>query len=333
MTTAKTVENQPLSNNRLNKQQKRRINAQKAYKLTQAEKANEALVVAHMGSQIIVEHQGKLIACSWRRHTADIAINDTVAISYSSDGSAVVEAIYPRKNALYKWQGRKTKAIASNLDNLLIVIAVEPDWQTALVDRYIIVAQENEIQPAILLNKIDLANPEKQRELTQRLAPYHSLHIPIFITSINHNNNLASLENWLDNQQTILCGQSGVGKSSLIRHLIPDADIWIQNISEATGLGKHTTTNLRRYPVNANTAVIDTPGVRGFAVTHLDRDTILTGFPDITPYANQCKFNDCQHQNEPDCGVQNALKSGKINPKRWQSLQQLLSELPTEVYK
>lgn len=327
------MENRPLSNKRLNKQQQRRIQAQKADKLTQASGEDTALVVAHMGSQIIVEKDKELIACTWRRQTADIAINDTVAIGYSPDGSAVIEAIYPRKNALYKWQGRKAKAIAANLDQLLIVIAVEPDWQAALVDRYIIAAQENGIQPAILLNKIDLATPDKQKALERRLAPYQSVNIPIFTASINQGNNLSSLEHWLQNKQTILCGQSGVGKSSLIRHLIPNVDIWIQNISAATGLGKHTTTNLRRYPIDAQTAVIDTPGVRGFAVTHLTRDIILTGFPDITPYAAECKFNDCQHQNEPDCAVQNALKHGKINPERWQSLQQLLSELPTETHK
>lgn len=315
---------------RLNKHQQRRIRAQKAEKLADANAENSALIIAHMGSQIIAQQHGCLIPCSWRRQSADIAINDRVLIAQNPDGSAAVEAIYPRSNVLYKWQGRKAKAIAANLDRLLIVIAVEPDWQAPLVDRYLIAAREAGIEPALLINKTDLLDETAAAALESRLAPYRALDIPLFKASIHSGCGMDAIDSWLQGKQTILCGQSGVGKSSLIRRLVPDADIWVQNISAATGLGKHTTTNLRLYPITANTAIIDTPGVRGFAITHLSKSTILAGFPDITPHAEHCRFNDCRHQNEPDCGVRAALVQGKIYPERWQSLQQLLTEFPVE---
>ena len=147
----------------------------------------------------------------------------------------------------------------------------------------------------------------------------------MYRASLQENGVPADLAAWLQDKQTILCGQSGVGKSSLIRSLKPDADIWIQAISAATGHGRHTTTNLRRYPLDDATALIDTPGVRGFALEHLDRAQILAACPDIREHASHCRFYDCDHQTAPDCAVLAALERGDIAPARYHNLLQLLA--------
>lgn len=311
---------------KLNKHQQRRIHANREQKL-EGNLDTAALVVAHLGYQIIVDNHGELLAADWRKQTGTVCVNDRVHLSHNKDGSAVVEGIYPRGNTLYKWQGRKTKPIASHLDQILIVIAVEPEWQSPLIDRYLIAALEANINTAILLNKIELANTTQLTDIKNRLSPYTQIGTHLFYASIKNNNIPPELQDWLHGKQTILCGQSGVGKSSLIRHYLPNADIWIQSLSQATGLGRHTTTNVRRYPIAPQTAIIDTPGVRGYAVTHLEKDTILAGFPDITKHAANCKFNDCSHTNEPHCNVQEALKTGDIHLARYNSMQQLLQEL------
>lgn len=312
---------------KLSQQQRLRISNQQEQKLAQGKIENAALVVAHLGYQIIAEHQGKLIRCDWRKQLGEVAINDRVLLQYNPDGSAVVEAIFPRQHTLCKWQGRQCKIIASHLNQLLIMIAPEPDWQSALIDRHLIAAQEAEIETLIVCNKIDLIDAAQRAKVEKRLSPYQLLNIPLFFISTQTGEGIAALCAQLANKENILCGQSGVGKSSLIRHLVPDADIWVQAISEATGLGKHTTTNLRRYAWQDSACLIDTPGVRGFSIKHLDNQKILSSFPDIMRFASQCKFSDCRHENEPDCAVQTALKQGEIHAERYESLQQLLKEL------
>ncbi|MDO4642448.1 MAG: ribosome small subunit-dependent GTPase A [Cardiobacteriaceae bacterium] len=312
--------------NKLNKQQRRRIDHQHADKLTKQHADNTAIVVSHLGYHLILEHQGRILSADWRKHSSDIACNDRVLIRTTHDEHAVVEAVLPRAHAFCKWQGRKSKVIAANLQQVLIVIAVEPDWQENFIDRHLIAAQEAGISSAILLNKTDLLEPHNIHIINERLAPYHKLHIPVYRASLGHAAAPTDLCQWLQGKQTLLCGQSGVGKSSLIRSLKPDTDIWIQAISAVTGHGRHTTTNLRRYPLDDETALIDTPGVRGFALNHLGRDAIINGFPDIQPYAASCRFSDCDHQTAPDCAVLAALEKGEIATARYHSLLQLLNE-------
>lgn len=310
---------------KLNNQQRRRIHNNRADKLAAHDAADTATVVSHLGYQLILEHHGQLLAADWRKHSGDIACNDRVLIHRSDDSHAVVEAILPRKNALAKWQGRKAKTVAANLDQLLITIAAEPLWQENLIDRHLIAAHHAGIPAAILHNKSDLLDADGIAALEERLAPYRALNIPVYSASLQEDGVPPALAAWLQDKQTILCGQSGVGKSSLIRSLKPDADIWIQAISAATGHGRHTTTNLRRYPLDDTTALIDTPGVRGYALEHLDRAQIINACPDIAPHAGQCRFADCDHQTAPDCAVLAALARGDIAPARYHNLLQLLA--------
>lgn len=311
-------------NTKLSRHQNRRISARQTRHL-QEDGENAAIVAAHYGYEIIVSHHGRLLACDWRKQSGDIAVGDRVVLNQSS-ARPVIEAVHPRTRTLYKWQGRKARPVVSHIDRILICTAIEPDFQTALIDRYLTAALDAGIEAAILLNKTDLACAATLAHAETRLAPYRALGHTIFFASIETQRGTAALHEWLHGRQTVLCGQSGVGKSSLIKQLLPDADIWIQALSQATGLGRHTTTNIRRYPIDAHTALIDTPGVRGFALTHLTRAQITAGFPDIAAHAAHCRFNDCTHRFEPDCAVLAALEETPALRPRYDSLMQLLED-------
>ncbi|UJF23721.1 ribosome small subunit-dependent GTPase A [Suttonella sp. R2A3] len=314
---------------KLSKQQQRRIAEQHDSKLGDQHHDHAAIVVAHMGYQTIVDDQGTLLAADWRKSLGDIAVNDRVRISKTDATHAVIEAIHPRQQTLYKWQGRKPRAVASHVAQLLVVIAAKPQWQSGLIDRYLIAAYEAGISVAIACNKLDLLDEAAQNDWQQELAAYHQLNYTLFPLSVHQSEGIDALKTWLDNKETVICGQSGVGKSSLIRTLVPDSDIWVQSLSEVTNLGRHTTTNSRRYPLPGGGAVIDTPGVRGFAVTHLTREDIICGFRDIAPFVGQCRFSNCSHQHEPDCAVLEAVNKEQISAARYHSMMQILEEHPS----
>ena len=172
---------------KLNKQQRRRIAAQQADKLAEGDASQSATVVCHLGYQLILEQYGALLTADWRKHSGDIACNDRVLIHRTDDSHAVVEAILPRHNALAKWQGRKAKTIAANLDQLLITIAAEPLWQENLIDRHLIAAHHAGIPAAILHNKSDLLDAADLALLEERLAPYRALGIPVYRASLQKN--------------------------------------------------------------------------------------------------------------------------------------------------
>lgn len=314
---------------RLSKQQQRRIKRQHNQRLDGQAIEDAAIVVAHMGYETIVDDGGELLAADWRKSLGDIAVNDRVLLSRAQGERAVIEAVFPRQHTLYKWHGRKIKAIATHIDQLIVVIAARPQWQASLLDRYIIAARQAEIDLTIVCNKIDLLTDEAYQQWQNELQPYRAMGYHIMALSVAREEGLTAIADILADKQTVICGQSGVGKSSMINKLVPDSDIWIQSLSEATDLGRHTTTNSRRYPLIGGGAVIDTPGVRGFAIDHLSNEEIIAGFKDIAKYTGDCRFNDCSHRHEPGCAVLEAVAAGNIAETRYQSLMQILEEHTT----
>lgn len=309
---------------KLTLQQKRRIAENRDTRARNV--AQNAVVVAHLGFEVVVELDGgELLVCDFRQNLGEIAVNDRVSVQKETDNRGRIEAIAKRVRSLSKWQKRRAKIVASNVDKLLICLAIIPEIQWPLVDRFLIAAKQAEIDCALMINKMDLADVQSTTALNQMLDPYQRLGIKVFFERVCEGVS-ADLRLWLQNMTTVLCGQSGVGKSSLIKQLVPDADIWIQALSQAHLAGKHTTTNLRRYPMDKHTFLIDTPGVRGFALAHLSPSEVLAGFPEIAQIASACRFNDCQHQAEPDCAVREGLASGAISQARYQSLLQLIEE-------
>jgi ribosome biogenesis GTPase len=238
----------------------------------------------------------------------------------------VIEAITPRKTLLYRSDQYKSKMLAANLTQLLIVVATEPSFTDDLVSRALVAAESAGIKPHLILNKIDVtASLPKARE---RVGLYASLGYPVHEVSVkaDPDGTREKLSALLNNQSTILIGQSGMGKSSLINLLIPDAEIATREISAALDTGKHTTTFTRLYQMNEHSYVIDSPGFQEFGLHHLSEGMLERAFPEFLPHLGHCKFYNCHHHAEPGCAILAAVKDGSIASMRHELFEQLVHE-------
>jgi len=224
-------------------------------------------------------------------------------------------------------QGR-LKPVAANVDQLLIVFAVEPSPHANLIDRYLIAAEATGIAPVLVLNKVDLL-PDDGGELGQLLERYQALGYPVVRTTTAQPDGLAALYRQLAERTSVFVGQSGVGKSSLIDQLLPEETLRIGALSEDSRKGTHTTTTARLYamPDARDGVLIDSPGIREFGLTHLDAQTVTDGFIEFRPFLGHCRFRDCRHQAEPGCALLAAVEAGKIHPQRFASYRRILASL------
>lgn len=300
---------------RLSQQQQRRIQEQRQHS------EYIARVVAHLGYAVLLDYQGEALLADWRQHLGDIACNDRVSIELTGQ-QAVIQTVLPRPSAFWKRQGRKKRVLASHIDQVLLVSAVEPEWQENLIDRFRLACHAQGLPLLWFINKCDLAQDDEV--LQKRLQPYRDL--SVLCGSVHLNQGLEALREALQGRSTLICGQSGVGKSSLIKAFKPEVDVWIQAVSDLSRLGRHTTTNIRLYDLDAETCLIDSAGVRGLNVEDYAYRDALSAFPDLQQLALNCRFHDCSHQQEPDCAVQEALRTGEISLLRYQNFLQISSE-------
>lgn len=216
--------------------------------------------------------------------------------------------------------------LSANLTQLIIVVATEPSFADDLISRALVASESSGIKASIVLNKIDVtASLPKARE---RLALYSGLGYPVLevsVTTAPEQTRVAMMELIQDNH-TILIGQSGMGKSSLINLLIPDAEIATREISAALDTGKHTTTFTRLYQMDDKTGVIDSPGFQEFGLHHLSEGMLERAFPEFLPHLGECKFYNCHHHTEPGCAILAAVKSGEIAQMRHDLFEQLVHE-------
>jgi ribosome biogenesis GTPase len=223
--------------------------------------------------------------------------------------------------------GRK-KTIAANIDQILIMTAPGPEFSTGLIDRYLITAESVGIQPLIVLNKIDLLDKQQLTEFKHQLAAYENLDYPVIFTSTTTAHGLDTLLPLLINKISIFVGKSGVGKSSLINLILPNAAARVGEISQATGKGTHTTTTAWLYHLPGNKGdVIDSPGIREFGLWQITPPQVANGFREFREHAEQCRFRDCLHRGEPGCAVAKAVKRGEISERRYASYQRILASL------
>ncbi len=281
------------------------------------------LVIAAFGKRYDVElPDDRQIGCVTRGKKSDLACGDRVDIKLTSDHEGVIEAIHPRSSLLYRSNAFRSKLLAANVTQIAIVLAAVPSFYEELLNRCLIAAEAAGIRALIVLNKADL--PETAAAL-QQLESYRTLGYTV--QTLSAAQDAAPLLPWLHGQCSVLVGQSGMGKSTLVNALLPEVNARTQEISAVLDSGKHTTTSARLYHLDLESDLIDSPGLQEFGLNHLDRDVLERAFVDFRPYLGKCRFNNCRHLREPDCAVLGAVGAGAIIPARLEVYHKLMGEL------
>lgn len=284
----------------------------------------DGLIIANYGASLDVESADHgIVRCSSRQNIELPVVGDRVVWQQAGDEAGVITALLPRRNVLARPDiyGR-VKALAANLDQILIVAAPLPLYSTYHIDQYLVAAETTGIQPILVFNKIDLIGDDNREAIETDLARYAALGYPIIRASAVAVRGLDQLTDALTGKTSVFVGQSGVGKSSLINHFITD-EAAVGELSETTGLGQHTTSASRLYHLPCGGRLIDSPGVREFRLWQISGDELEYGFIEFRDYLGTCKFRDCRHEHEPGCALLRAVEDGKISPERLESFYRL----------
>jgi ribosome biogenesis GTPase len=286
----------------------------------------QGLIIAGHGRHYLAHADHQTLQCVTRGKKSDVATGDLVRLALTSTDQAVIEEILPRSTLLYRSDQYKSKLLAANVTQLFIVVATEPGFSDDLVSRALVAANAAGIRAHIILNKTDVSHLLPAAR--SKLELYGQLGYPIHEVSAKAaaSETLSILQPLLVGQSSILIGQSGMGKSSLIQLLVPDADIAVREISQRLDSGKHTTTFTRLFEIDAQTSVIDSPGFQEFGLYHLTEGMLERAFPEFQPVLGQCRFTNCHHVAEPDCAVLGALHEGQIDKERHRLYLQLRHE-------
>ncbi len=288
----------------------------------------KGLLLAHFGANALIEDsEGKTIRCHLRKNMEPCITGDHVLWRLEKNHTGVVVSVLPRKSVLARRNSKKQKLIAANIDAIVIVTAPPPLFSLYLIDRYLIASENLNIQPMILLNKIDLLDKSQLAEMKEVLSLYEKIGYPVIYSSIYLSEGLKSLSHTLKDKIAVLVGVSGVGKSSIIATLTHDPHILIADTSLTSGFGKHTTTTTHLYHLPEGGHLIDSPGVREFELGPMPFDDIIRGFIEFHPYFGYCKFRDCKHLGEPDCAIDQAVRENKIHPSRFASFCEIVREM------
>jgi ribosome biogenesis GTPase len=240
----------------------------------------------------------------------------------------IITAVLDRETTLSRPDPNgRSRSVAANIDQVIVVIACKPSFEHGMLDRYLAAAELIGASPVIVVNKSDLLDADSRTKLQQRLAVYPAIGYSLVFTSTRNTDGLKDLHRHLAGHTSILVGQSGVGKSSLVQALLPDLDIRTGSLSQATGLGRHTTTVAMLYHVPGGGDLIDSPGVRDFALDKVAPQRLEKGFPEFAAYLGQCRFHNCRHVSEPGCAIQNAARDGAISALRLENYRELVKSM------
>ncbi len=307
-----------MARRRLSRHQKKRIDDAQQALTSSSDQQLQGLVISHHGGKVLVEiTSGSIIECAVKSNLGAIVCGDRVIYEQSTADEYRILAIQSRSNLLQRVDGfGQSKSVAANITLLFICLAVKPEPNLFLLDQYLLVAEQQNIEAIIVLNKIDLL--EDGEDAFDLNAIYARLGYQIVRISARYGEGMNELMALFDHNASVLSGVSGVGKSSITAALLPDIPIKIAEISEANEEGRHTTRTSRLYHLANGGELIDTPGVRGFKPQFDLDQPIANGFREVAEYAHECKFANCKHVNEPKCAVLEAIKTGDINSQRYE---------------
>lgn len=291
-------------------------------------------MVAGHGRHVLVETpDGERLICHPRGKKNSCVVGDRVrwAPTGAGSGEGVIEGIDDRRSLLYREDEWRTKAFAANVDQVLIIVAVEPPFSEMQLGRALIAAAAAGVPATVVLNKIDLEGVDAVRP---RLAPLAPLGVPVIEVALRHDPvaSRAALAQRIAGRTTLAIGPSGAGKSSLVNLLVPDAGAQVGEISRALNAGRHTTTTTQWYWIDPagqepRAALVDTPGFQSFGLHHLAVQDLPHWMPDIGSRAAGCRFADCSHDREPGCAVRLAVEAGDLAPSRLRLYHELREEL------
>ena len=284
------------------------------------------------GQEPIVAQIAGRLKQEWQSSTI-VAAGDWVTISQNADGSGTVEAVAPRKSVLSRSRpaaaNRKLAAdqeqvLVANLDQVIFVFSVKnPTSNLRKLDRFLVVAEMNQLPAIICLNKVDL---DKGGKVQAQFQMYADIGYPVLHTSTKTGEGVDALRELLHDKISVLSGSSGVGKSSLLNAVQPGLGLKVSAVSGATGKGMHTTRYAELFPLDGGGYVADTPGIRGLALFDLEPTEMDAYFREIAPLVEQCQFSDCSHRHEPGCAVKKAMQDGRLHPARYESYLRLREE-------
>lgn len=289
-------------------------------------------IVAAHGRHYLADVDGRMLQCVTRGKKTNVAVGDIVHLKQTSEDQAVIEKIDERKTLLYRSDQYKSKLLAANVTRLFIVVATEPGFTDDLVSRALVACEAAGVEAHLILNKTDVeAQLARARE---RVKVYADLGYPVHEMSAKAHpeHAVATLAPLLEGQSSILIGQSGMGKSSLVNLLVPEADAAVREISEALDTGKHTTTFTRLYKLAGDGTLIDSPGFQEFGLYHLTEGMLERAFVEFAPYLGGCKYYNCHHLAEPQCSILQAVADGKIARMRHDLYKQLVHESSQTLY-
>jgi ribosome biogenesis GTPase len=282
------------------------------------------IVARHRREAVIESAEGTIRRALVRGRKLRPVTGDEVRWHTESDGTAVIDGILPRRSLLERIDGRgRSEGVAANVTMLVIVIAPSPAPDWSLADRYLVATELLDVEAALIRNKADLIDPD----IDNRCEVYRHIGYPVIATSNRPDTGIEALRELLSGHRSVLVGQSGTGKSSLLNALIGDQAQAVGALSERRELGRHTTTAAMLFRLPTGGELIDSPGVRRYAPHIPDLRDLAAGFREFRPWLGQCRFNDCRHHEDPGCTIRAALESGQISPERYQSFRQLAATL------